>query len=103
MSGFKSDIIENKQIENYDRNKNTFIPIMSIFEVTSILSLRASQFQNMALPNIEYTIDQEPEEIAMEELKQGKTPFLIKRTIGDYSEYWKVEDLELNTDLLPQI
>ena len=76
---------------------------MSIFEVTSIISIRASQFQNMAIPNIEYNINQEPEEIAMEELKQGKTPFLIKRTIGNYSEFWKIEDLELNKDLLPKI
>lgn len=103
MSDFSSKIVEKTEIENYERKTYSFIPIMSIFEVTSIISIRAAQFQNMAIPNIDYTINQEPEEIAIEELKQGKTPFLIKRTIGDYSEYWKVEDLELNTDLLPQI
>jgi DNA-directed RNA polymerase subunit K/omega len=103
MSDFSSKIVEIVEIENYDRKTFTFIPIMSVFEITSIISIRASQFQNMAVPNIEYTVDQEPEYIAMEELKQGKTPFLIKRTIGNYTEFWKVEDLELNTDLLPQI
>lgn len=102
MNEHTDKVVENIEIENYDRKKFTFIPIMSSFEVTSIISVRASQIQNMAIPNIEYTLDQTPEYIAIEELKQGKTPFLIKRTIGNYSEYWKIEDLELNTDLLPQ-
>ena len=33
-------------------------------------------------------------EIAEEELRQRKTPFIIERNVGKKKEYWKIEDLE---------
>ena len=33
-------------------------------------------------------------DIAEEELKQRKTPFIIERNVGKKKEYWKIEDLE---------
>ena len=35
-------------------------------------------------------------EIAEEELRQKKIPFMIKRTVGGHVEYWKIEDLEVD-------
>ena len=32
-------------------------------------------------------------DIATEELKQRKIPFIIERKVGNTSEYWKLEDL----------
>ena len=32
-------------------------------------------------------------DIAELELKNRKTPFIVKRKVGDSIEYWKVEDL----------
>ena len=34
-----------------------------------------------------------PYQIALEELNQGKIPFIIKRPYGNTFEYWKLEDL----------
>jgi hypothetical protein len=35
-------------------------------------------------------------EMVEEELKQRKTPYMIKRSVGNYSEYWKLDDMEIN-------
>ena len=38
-------------------------------------------------------IYKEPFNIAMQELKEKKIPFLIKRPYGNTFEYWKLNDL----------
>ena len=73
-------------------------PIMTKFEKTSIIGTRMEQLQRGSEPYI--PIDPakpfNPRDIAVEELKQKKLPFLINRTLPDGSkETWKVEDLEV--------
>ena len=36
-----------------------------------------------------------PYEIALQELKQQKIPFIIKRPIANTFEYWKLKDLRI--------
>lgn len=83
--------------KNYDVEKNITEPVMSKFEYTQVLGLRVQQIERGAEPLIKVTDDLNTAElIAEEELRQRKTPFIIKRKIGkDKFEYWKIEDLSI--------
>ena len=64
---------------------------------TKVIFERMQMISNGSLPYIS-----NPEkydtiyDIVLEELKQKKVPFIIKRTVGNHIEYWKIEDLEIN-------
>ena len=73
-------------------------PIMTKFEKTSIIGTRMEQLQRGAEPYIRVDVSKpfNPRDIAIEELKQKKLPFLINRTLPNgNTETWKVEDLEV--------
>lgn len=93
QSGF-NDIGE--ILENYEKLKETYKskPRLSKYEKTKILGLRAVQIKNGAkvLINVAPHITDELE-IANEELKQRKIPFILERSIGVNKEYWKLEDM----------
>ena len=36
-----------------------------------------------------------PYEMALEELRQKKIPFIIKRPVANHFEYWKLDDLHI--------
>lgn len=82
---------------NYNKMKKNNItqPVLNKFEKTKIISERAQQ-----LANGSFSFLKNPEsynsiyEIAIEELRQKKIPFIIKRPISNGFEYWKLEDLE---------
>ena len=63
--------------------------------VVQVIGLRAQQLSLGCTPlikvdaHIDNVID-----IAEEEFKQKKIPFLIRRKIGNNYEYWKLEDLD---------
>ena len=83
-------------LENYDTIKKSNIskPILSKYEKTKILGVRAEQIRHRSKPLIivpKHITDEL--DIAEEELKQRKMPFIIERKIGNKSEYWKIEDL----------
>ena len=83
-------------LENYEIMKKTNIskPILSKYEKTKVLGIRAEQIRHGAKPLISVPKHITDElDIAEEELKQRKTPFIIERIIGSKSEYWKLEDL----------
>jgi len=74
--------------------------IMTKYEFNLVISQRTIQLSTGHIPFV--TIDKPIKSnmdlrlIALEELKQGKIPFIIKRPIpGGGCEYWKVNDLEL--------
>ena len=75
---------------------HTTIPILSKFEYTRILGLRATQIENGAPLFIsvdESIIDSYI--IAKMELEAKKLPFIIRRPLpGGKMEYWKLHDLE---------
>ncbi len=73
------------------------IPIMTKYEKTRILGQRAKQINEGAQPFIK--IDSTVIDgylIAMKELEQKKTPFIIRRPLPNGgSEYWRIQDLEI--------
>ena len=88
-------------LSNYENLKKTnrSKPVMSKYERTKIIGVRAQQLSEGSIPLIEVpkhltkTLD-----IATYELKMRKTPFIIKRNVGSNIEYWKVEDLTVIDD-----
>jgi len=81
--------------QNYDISKNITTPNMTKYEYTQCLGMRAQQIAMGAEPLIEVTEDLDDVVlIATEELRQRKTPFIIKRKIGENEfEFWKIEDM----------
>jgi DNA-directed RNA polymerases I, II, and III subunit RPABC2 len=81
--------------KNYDIKNNISDPILTKYEYTKVLGMRAQQIALGAEPLIEVTEDlNDVVLIAKEELRQRKTPMIIQRTVGLRKfEYWKIEDL----------
>ena len=85
-----------KFLKDYNKNvkKNTTMPILTNYEKTRILSERSSQISDGAqrlITNVERFTN--AYEIAVEELKQKKIPFIICRPVGNKIEYFKLSDL----------
>jgi len=73
------------------------IPIMTKYEKTRILGQRAKQLNEgaPAFIKIDSTVI-DGYLIAMKELEQKKTPFIIRRPLPNGgSEYWRIQDLEI--------
>ena len=82
-------------LKNYDVQKNKTKNIMSKYERTKVIyerMLMLSSGSTSYLSNPERH-NGNLYEIVLDELKNNKIPFIIKRTIGDSYEYWKLEDL----------
>lgn len=84
--------------QNYEQLKQTNIskPILTKYEKTKILSERTQQLSNGSVsflknPESYATIF----DIAQEELKQKKIPFILKRPVANKFEYWKLSDLTI--------
>ena len=77
----------------YNKSNNTLSNILTKYEKTKVIFERMQMITNGTLPYIP-----NPEkyntiyEIVMEELKQKKIPFIIKRNINGRDEYLKLED-----------
>jgi DNA-directed RNA polymerase I, II, and III subunit RPABC2 len=73
------------------------IPIMTKYEKTRILGQRAKQINEgaPAFIKIDSTVI-DGYLIAVKELEQKKTPFIIRRPLPNGgSEYWRIQDLEI--------
>ena len=82
--------------QNYDANKknNKSSNILNKYEKTKVIYERIQLIQRGALPFIKNPDKYEKiYDIVIEELKQKKIPFIIKRRVGNSVEYWKLEDL----------
>ena len=90
------NIIRGENGEIDDPHHRT-LPILSKYERTKIIGVRAKQLNNGATPFVnvaEHIIDGLI--IAQQELKEKKIPFIIKRPIANsHFEYWKLQDLEV--------
>jgi DNA-directed RNA polymerases I, II, and III subunit RPABC2 len=73
------------------------IPILTKFEKTRVLGLRAKQIDEGAVPFVKLPSNViDGYTIAIQELEQKKIPFIIRRPLPNGgSEYWKLSDLEL--------
>lgn len=82
-------------MNKYDPNKNISSSIMNKFEKTAILGKRATQIAYGAdalfdVPSTMYNVI----EIAEEELRLKKTPYILERDLGNGKfEYWKIADM----------
>ena len=77
----------------YNKSNNTLSNILTKYEKTKVIFERMQMITNGTLP---YILNPEKYdtiyEIVMEELKQKKIPFIIKRNINGRDEYLKLED-----------
>ena len=94
----KSDYTNNHEfLINYDKNikKNVSMPILTDYEKTRILSERSSQISGGAQPLISNVERYDNAyEIAVEELRLKRIPFIVCRPIGSTYEYFKLADLQ---------
>tara|TARA_B100000902_G_C27180224_1_gene848553 strand:+ start:210 stop:533 length:324 start_codon:yes stop_codon:yes gene_type:complete len=80
--------------KSYDKSKNTLSNVLTKYEKTKVIFERMQMISNGSLPYISNPEKYEDiYDIVLEELKQKKVPFIIKRTINDRDEYFKLEDL----------
>ena len=84
-------------LTSYDPTKNKSAPEMTKYELALIIGKRATQLAHGAVPLINVPARMtKVEEIAEEELRQKKTPFIIQRNLGNEKyEYWKVKDMKI--------
>jgi DNA-directed RNA polymerase subunit K/omega len=90
----------NKILASLDKNKISKL-IMTKYEFNAIVSLRTSQLSLGAIPFVDITYDiksnMDLRKIALEELKQNKLPYIIKRPLPNNKyEYIRIKDLNLN-------
>ena len=107
MENIEENIEENVEImeinsdyrtlmKNYDPSKNQFSSVLSDFEMATILGKRATQLAYGAKTPIEFKPGMTLTEVVEEELRQRKTPFMIKKQVGNRIEYWRLDDMEIN-------
>jgi len=90
------DILKNESGLILDPFHKT-VPILSKFEKTRVLGLRAKQINEGAKPFVEMNqSNYDGYLIACQELSEKKIPFIIRRPMPNgASEYWRLKDLEL--------
>jgi len=101
------DILQIEEIANTDvdtvrenvtpNNERISKPYLNKYEKTRVLATRSKQLSLGAKPliKVESSKKLSPYEIAVEELKNKMTPYIIRRKMpsGKY-EYWKISELE---------
>ncbi len=85
-------------ITNYDFTKNKTLPKITKYEKALLIGKRAKQIEEGAHPNVKVLPGQSAIEVAEEELRQRRIPFIIKRPLGNKFEYWKPIDMEVVMD-----
>lgn len=79
---------------NTNIKKKTF-PYLTMYEQVLLIAFRTTQIMNGAPICIKTTCTN-PKNIAIQELKEKKIPFKIKRKLPDgTNEIWKIKDLQL--------
>lgn len=74
-------------------------PVLSKYEKTTVIGTRMEQLQRGAEPFVPVDSSKpfDAREVALQELKTNKLPFMISRTMPDGStEIWKLEELHVS-------
>lgn len=79
--------------DKYDINNNKSQKVLTDYELAVLIGNRATQLALNAPPLIDNIEGMNHIEIAEEELRQKKSPFLLCRTIGNKEEYYKLDDI----------
>ena len=82
---------------NYDPAKNKTSPDMTKYEKALIIGKRATQIASGAIPLIDVPARMTNAiDIAEEELRQKKTPIIIRRDLGNNKyEFWRIRDMNV--------
>lgn len=83
-------------LNNYNIKNNKSPKVITDYELAVLIGNRAQQLALNAPPLIDNIEGMSYVEIAEEELKQKKSPFIFCRIIGNREEYYKLEDIEVN-------
>jgi len=94
-SDYTSEVLSDKDVQKMVvEQKKISMPFLTKYEKARLLGLRIKQLTSGALPLIDTTGFSNYIEIAEEELKQKKTPLIIKRRMPNNKfEYWKINEL----------
>lgn len=87
-------------MNSYDPSTNKTSPILTRYEKSKLLGLRTEQISRGAKPLIDVTdsiyTGLSPANIALEELRQKKTPMVVVRNLPDGKrEYWRIRDMAI--------
>lgn len=95
ISEKSSFILSDKEVDKkWSESKRISMPFLTKYEKAKIIGLRTQQLVSNALPMINTKGLKNNLEIALEELRQKKTPFIIKRVMpNNKCEYWKIDEL----------
>lgn len=102
MQKFKAQSFEdyNKIMAGLDKEKLSK-PIMTKYEFDQVISIRATQLALGAksfidTSDLKIQSNMEWRKIALQELKEGKLPYIIKRPLPNNKfEYYRIKDLDL--------
>lgn len=84
----------NDILKGYDPSKNKTSNILTKYEKVKIIGIRAEQIQRGAVPYVPVEEPFDARAIAKQELKEGKIPFMISRTLPNGAiEYWRLDDM----------
>ena len=76
--------------------KKSTPPIMTKYERTMLIGVRAKQLQLGAMSTVDIKDCEDEIEIAKKELVEKRMPLLIKRVVCPTQiEYWRLKDLQL--------
>lgn len=91
-----SKVVRNKDNIVIDELHKT-IPMLTKYEKTRVLGIRAKQINNGAIPMTSVPDNvMDGYLIALKELEEKKIPVIIRRPLPNgSSEYWKLKDLEI--------
>lgn len=99
-----------KELENHDdvidfketysdmikKKERRTIPFLTKYEKARVVGKRAMQISKGAPPLVEVGNLENPIDIALKELKEGKIPFIIRRPLPNGSfEDWRVDELRI--------
>jgi DNA-directed RNA polymerase I, II, and III subunit RPABC2 len=85
-------------MSSYDPSENKTSPIVTRYERAKLLGVRTQQIARGGKSLVDDSDmsmeDMSPADLAVEELRHKRTPYIIVRTLPDGSrEYWKVKDM----------
>jgi DNA-directed RNA polymerase I, II, and III subunit RPABC2 len=95
---------EVQKVRSSDVHQYLSLPIMTKYEFNQIIALRTMHLSRSAIPlvqlpeNFSIESNMDLRKIAMMELRDGKLPYMVKRTLPNHKiEYWKIKDMDLSS------
>lgn len=84
-----------EDINNQKITEKKTLPFLTKYEKARIIGLRTQQLSTGAIPMIDTDMYDSALEVAEEELKQRKIPFIIRRVLPNGEiEDWKIEEFK---------